>query len=77
MLNGTRPGDVVVGLFGVNLPFVLRQVERSNQYQIVNVASVSGHDLHHPELEEIVDGTTEDDIWEDLERYGLQEYRII
>lgn len=77
MLNGIRPGDVVVGLFGVSLPFVLRKVEQSNQYQIINVASVSGHDLYHPELEGAAEGTTEDDVWEDLDRYGLQEYKII
>jgi hypothetical protein len=77
MLNGVRPGDVVVGLFGVNQPFVLRRVGQMNQYKMVNIAYIGKHTLYHPKLEAAAEGTTEDDIWGDLEHYNLQEYRII
>ncbi|KAH8728516.1 heterokaryon incompatibility protein-domain-containing protein [Phaeosphaeriaceae sp. PMI808] len=41
-LNGIRPGDVVVGLFGVNFPFILRG-NPDGSYQMINVVRVIGH----------------------------------
>lgn len=42
-VNGIRPGDVVVGLFAANLPFVLRKLEPSSHYQMVNIAYINDH----------------------------------
>jgi hypothetical protein len=39
-INGIRPGDLVVGLFGTNFPFILRPNE-DNSYRMINVAGVS------------------------------------
>jgi hypothetical protein len=41
LINGIRPGDVVVGLFGYKLPLLLRKAETCSNYQIVNFAYVN------------------------------------
>ncbi|PVI03814.1 hypothetical protein DM02DRAFT_625517 [Periconia macrospinosa] len=77
--NGVRLGDVVVGLFGVNLQFVLHPTEDirpENQdtiYNMVNVAFVLDHEYLH---DFIVDGP-EDPDWEYLSQHGLREYAIV
>jgi hypothetical protein len=76
-LNGIRVGDVVVGLFGVSLPFVLRLTKSGEKYEMVNIANVAGHDHEHLGLESAPEGTAEHDVWNDLERFGLQEYVIV
>jgi hypothetical protein len=37
-INGIRAGGVVVSLFGINLPFVLRPDDSTSHYHMVNVA---------------------------------------
>jgi hypothetical protein len=75
--TGIRPNDIVVGLFDLNLPFVLRKAELENHYQMVNVAYINEHAWFHPALESTPDGTTEAHIWQNLDEYGLEEFRII
>ncbi|CAO2653698.1 Nn.00g031090.m01.CDS01 [Neocucurbitaria sp. VM-36] len=48
--NCICPGDVVVGLFGVNYPFLLRAVD-STSYRMTNVARVVGHTWGHEFLD--------------------------
>lgn len=76
-INGIRPGDVVVGLFGINLPFILRRSVSSKDYNMVNIAFVAHHICSHPALKDAPEGTTENDVWENLEKFGLQEYTIV
>jgi hypothetical protein len=40
-VNGIRPGDLVVGLFGINFPFILRPTG-DGHHQMINVARVHG-----------------------------------
>jgi hypothetical protein len=76
-IQGIRPGDVVVGLFGVSIPFILRPADSGEEYQMVNVAYVADHNYCHAALESTPKGTTQDDVWNDLAKFGLQEYRIV
>lgn len=76
--RGILPGDVVVGLFGVNLPFILRPLDKEGKtYRMVNVAYLSGHECFHVSLRNAAKGTTEDDVWNNLEGFGLREYVIV
>ena len=45
-VNGIRPGDIVVGLFGVNFPFILRPNEHDT-YRMINVARVVDSEWGH------------------------------
>lgn len=75
--NGIRPGDVVVGLFRQNLPFVLRQVGSTGECQMINAANLTRHRFGRVALDEAPESVTELDVWGDLERYGLEEYVIV
>jgi hypothetical protein len=44
---------------------------------MVNIANVADHDYEHLGLESAPEGTAEHDVWNDLERFGLQEYVIV
>jgi hypothetical protein len=44
--NGVKEGDILAGLFGIKLPFILRP-ERGN-HTMVNVAHVADHELSSP-----------------------------
>lgn len=71
VFNGIRVGDVVVGLYGLNIPYVLRQV--GGGYQVINIAHVAGHEFGHEFFAEGEDGAT----WRDFEKFGLQEYALV
>jgi hypothetical protein len=75
--NGIRAGDVVVGLFGVNYPFILRKVPAEDGeevvYTMVNVAYIAGHEWGH----DFVKSAPDDKEWPDIEQYGLQRYTIV
>jgi hypothetical protein len=75
--NGIRRGDVVVGLFGINIPFVLRQASDGKSYEMINIAYVGGHTYSQPALVGLPDETTENDVWDNLEAFGLEEYTIV
>jgi hypothetical protein len=75
-INGIRAGDVVVGLLGYKLPFVLRKAETCSKYQMVNLAYVNEHVLGHHMLG-ITAEMLEYPIRSHLEQYGLQEYTIM
>jgi len=76
-VNGIRPGDVLVGLFGVNIPFVLRRSESGKEYQMINVAWVVDHGCCVAPLTDAPEETTQDDVWNDPGRFGLQKYTIV
>lgn len=75
--NGIRAGDVIVGLFGINFPFILRKVPAEDGeetvYTMVNVAYITGHEWGHAFIESAPD----DAEWPDIEQYGLQRYTIV
>jgi hypothetical protein len=75
--NGIRHGDVVVGLFGINCPFVLRPVpgglDGRPAHTMINIAHVANHKWGHEFL--VNAGRTAE--WRDFRRYGLEEYMII
>ena len=75
--NGIRAGDVVVGLFGINYPFILRKTpaEDGEQvvYTMVNVALITGHEWGH----DFIENAPDDAEWPNIEEYGLQRYTIV
>ncbi|KAJ4310743.1 hypothetical protein N0V94_008292 [Neodidymelliopsis sp. IMI 364377] len=75
--NGIRPGDIVVGLFGINFPFILRPVpggiDRKPAYNMINVAYMANHKYGHEFVEKAPPKTS----WRDLKEFGLQDYIII
>ena len=75
--NGIRAGDVVVGLFGINYPFILRKVPAEDGqeavYTMVNVAYITGHEWGH----DFVESAPDDAEWPNIEEYGLQRYTIV
>jgi hypothetical protein len=75
--NGIRAGDVVVGLFGINYPFILRKVPAEDGeevvYTMVNVAYVANHEWGH----DFIESAPDDAEWPDVEQYGLQRYTIV
>jgi hypothetical protein len=77
IINGIHPGDVVVGLFGINLPFVLRRASDGNNYEIINIAYIGEHMYSQPALVGLPEETTEKDIWDNLRTYGLEKYTIV
>jgi hypothetical protein len=87
--NAIHPGDHVVGLFGVNLPFILRQ-NNDHTYQMINVARLVHHKWGHDflwntaamvfqpysRLDENKAAKLSSD-WADYEAHGLKEYAIV
>jgi hypothetical protein len=75
--NGIRAGDVVVGLFGINYPFILRKVlaEDGDEavYTMVNVAYIANHEWGH----DFIESAPDDAEWPNIEEYGLQRYTIV
>jgi hypothetical protein len=63
LVNVIRVGDVVFGLFGVNLPFILRQDDSSRHYEMVNVAHVHNHSFLHAKLKSRPEGTSTEGFW--------------
>lgn len=61
--------DVLVGLFGINYPVILRWLDGA--FKMANTAHIAHHNLGH---ENIPIGATEDDL---LEMYGFKIYAII
>lgn len=76
-LTAVQPGDVVVGLFGINFPFVLRPNPRrkgaKQTYTMINIAHVVDHKYGHNFLNNAGPGAK----WEDYEEFGLREYIIV
>jgi hypothetical protein len=66
IMEGIRAGDVVVGLFGTSLPFVLRPINSKQEYEMVNFAFIADHDYVYTGLESAPEGTTELDVWKGL-----------
>jgi hypothetical protein len=75
--NGIRPGDVVVGLFSSNVPFILRRNQSGKDYQMINIACVGDHVCSHPAIDKALEETTAEDIWSDLGKFGVEEYIIV
>ncbi|KAH6622246.1 heterokaryon incompatibility protein-domain-containing protein [Boeremia exigua] len=69
--NGIRPGDELVGLFGVNFPFVLRRNTDGVTWQMINVAGFRGHEWGH----NFLDGT-EEITPAILQKHGMKRYTI-
>jgi hypothetical protein len=81
-VNGIRTGDMVVGLFGVNFPFILRQND-NDTYQMINVARITdvvwGHEFLRNTREHVRMPPLypEGKSWEDYQLYGMREYAIV
>ena len=57
-----KDGDLLVGLFGIMYPFILRKGE-ADTYTMVNVAHVADHELGHScDCESPIEGNSEKDI---------------
>jgi hypothetical protein len=71
---GIEPGDVLVALFGLEVPFVLRPISGTSTYKMINVAFLSGHgnDVLFDEFSPLSAG-----LWTDLAAEGLPEYAIV
>jgi hypothetical protein len=86
---GVRSGDVLVGLFGVNLPFNLRcNNDESSTHSMIQNASVANHQWGHEFLGNTFDpwgvpprGDVQSFdpkvMWKDFEKFGMKEYTII
>lgn len=79
-LTSVQLGDVVVGLFGMNYPFVLHPLPRKaggeQTYAMVNIAYLADHTYGH----DFVSSSTNSEPgtkWEEFERFGLREYTIL
>ncbi|KAL5387688.1 hypothetical protein DPSP01_003483 [Paraphaeosphaeria sporulosa] len=76
-LTAVQPGDVVVGLFGINFPFVLRPIVEEpgdgQTYAMVNIAHVANHEYGH----DFVRNAESDAEWRDFEKFGMREYTIV
>ncbi|KAH6644714.1 heterokaryon incompatibility protein-domain-containing protein [Boeremia exigua] len=75
--DGIRPGDIVVGLFGINYPVILRAVEQGHGgrplYNMINTAHVAHHKWGH----DFVENAPPKARWRDFREFGLEEYTII
>jgi hypothetical protein len=78
--DGIRVGDLLVGLFGINFPFILRK-NNDGTYRIINVAGARnhqwGHDFLKTRREDLGTEKAAGQSWKDYEKYGLQEYVIV
>ncbi|KAF2995209.1 hypothetical protein E8E13_001376 [Curvularia kusanoi] len=74
--NGIRVGDEVVGLLGINFPFILRHSSADSGdgmvYTMVNLAHIANHVWEHEFLED----AGIDAQWSDYEDHGLRQYTI-
>lgn len=75
--NGVREGDEVVGLLGINFPFILRpvldKISGGPAYMMINVAHVADHQWEH----EFLKNSGKTAQWSDFRDYGLKKYTII
>lgn len=71
--DGIRVGEVLVGLFGNDFPFLLRPMG-VEQYEILNVAYVVDHEWG--ELHTVL-RNPENRSWSDIEDHGLRVYEIL
>ncbi|KAJ4985742.1 heterokaryon incompatibility protein [Stagonosporopsis vannaccii] len=75
--HGVRQGDEVVGLLGINFPFILRPVREklgdNPVYKMINVAHVADHQWEHDFLQ----NAAADAQWSDFTKYGLKKYAIV
>lgn len=91
-MQGIQRGDVLVGLFGVNFPFILRRIiDESETYNMINLASVANHKWGHsflgntlPLIDQrlaaglILEVEFDADVtWKDFEKFGMKEYDIV
>ena len=65
-----RPGDHVVGLFGLNWPFMLKKTE-SGQWNMISVVRIGGHQYGHDRPDE---KTSREEF---IRLNGLEEYEIV
>ncbi|KAF1973572.1 hypothetical protein BU23DRAFT_598961 [Bimuria novae-zelandiae CBS 107.79] len=70
--NDDFSGDILVGLFGISFPFVLRPND-DGTYRIINVAFVLDHEWGH----DFVKNAAPETPREEFEKYGLKEYAIV
>ena len=86
--TGIRSGDILVGLFGVNFPFILRRNEsevKDTTHLMINVASVANHQWGHEFLGNIFTASGYPDVkafdpditWKDFEMFGMKQYVIV
>ena len=92
-ITGIKEGDVLVGLFGINFPFILRRnPDEAERHSLIGIASVANHEWGHDflgntfkhideRLANPYDGPEvkfEADVtWKDFEKHGLTEITII
>jgi hypothetical protein len=60
-----RAGDVIVNLFGYNIPFILRPLENASVYTMLNVAEFEAHRDRH------------DYKWVQIEAESVEEYALV
>lgn len=76
-VEGIRAGDKVVGLFGINFPFILRAApggqDSSQVYTMLNLTHIADHKWEHDFLMD----AGPDARWSDFEKDGLKEYVIV
>lgn len=74
--DAIRAGDVLVGLFGNNFPFILRPTS-AEKYKMINVAYVIDHEWGelHPVIESSL--TESSDSWSGLENCDHRVYEIL
>lgn len=76
-LDGVRAGDEIVGLLGINFPFVLRPLPGGQggdpAYTMINVAHVANHQWEH----EFLNDVGFDARWSDFRERGLRKYTIV
>lgn len=74
--NGVRVGDLVVGLFGINFPFILRPTTKS-KYIMVNVTGLHDHTWGHAFWKQTSDRKSGNASWKDYKKHGMKEYVIV
>jgi hypothetical protein len=70
---GIEVGDLLVGLFGINFPFIIRPLGE-DRYRMINVAHVVDHEWGYIPRPENKDCPK---AWLNLENLGLREFEII
>jgi hypothetical protein len=63
-------GDIVVGLFGINLPFILRDLD-NGYFKMINIARLGGHRIGHKIPKDMTDPKLL------YSQYGLRDYKIM
>ena len=71
--NGIREGDILVGLFGINFPFILHPLA-DGSYKMINIAHVVDHDWGYVPQTGV---GLQDEMSASSEMCGSEEYRIV